>query len=164
MIRLRRCRRRGAGYIAHVVGVAPSTAQAILTDAGLGRVDCGDRATKAPPVRNVSERPGELVHVDVKKLPAIPPGGGWRAHGRGAAAHSGVGYRYLHTAIDDCIRLAFSEDLDDETGATAAGFWQRAHAFFAAWDITCERVLTDNGGCYRSAAWHTACAQTATSP
>ena len=116
-------------------------------------------------MRYVRERPGELVHVDVKKLPAIPLGGGWRLHERGnAPTHSPVGYRYLHTAIDDCTRLAYSEDLDNERGATAAAFWRRAYAFFAACDITCERVLTDNGACYRSADWQTACAQTATSP
>ena len=165
VIGLRRCQRRGAGYIAHVVGLAPSTVQAILADAGLGRLDRGDRATKLPPVRYVRERPGELVHVDVKKLPAIPPGGGWRAHGRGnAPTHSPVGYRYLHTAIDDCTRLAYSEDLDNERGATAAAFWRRAHAWYAERGITVERVLTDNGACYRSANWHAACAQTATAP
>lgn len=167
VIRLRRCRRRGAGYIAHVIGLAPSTVQAILTEAGLGRLDVGDRATNQPPVRYVRERPGELVHVDVKKLAGIPPGGGWRAHGRGnapPAKRSATGYRYLHTAIDDHSRLAYSETHPNETGATAAGFWRRAHAWFAACGITVERVLTDNGSCYRSAHWHQACAQTATAP
>ena len=125
VIRLRGCRRRGAAWIAHAVGVAPSTVQKILDDAGLGRLDRGDRATKQAPVRYQRERPGELVHVDVKKLPAIPPGGGWRIHGRGQAPTPGAkaGYRYLHTALDDRTRLAYSEHLDDEQGATAAEFW-----------------------------------------
>ena len=164
VIRLRRCRRRGAGWIAHRVGVAPSTAQKILADAGLGRLDRGDRATKPAPVRYQRERPGELIHVDIKKLPAIPPGGGWRVHGRGNAPTPGakVGYRYLHTALDDRSRLVYSEHLDDECGPTAAEFWLRAHAWFATWGVTCERVITDNGGCYRSKDWHKACKRTAT--
>lgn len=86
--------------------------------------------------------------MDIKKLPAIPPGGGWRAHGRATAlSRSGAGYRYLHTAIDDHSRLAYSEDLNDEQGATAAAFWSRAVAWFATWGVTCERVLTDHTTC-----------------
>ena len=164
VIRLRGCRRRGAAWIAHAVGVAPSTVQKILDDAGLGRLDRGDRATKQAPVRYQRERPGELVHVDVKKLPAIPPGGGWRIHGRGQAPTPGAkaGYRYLHTALDDRTRLAYSEHLDDEQGATAAEFWSRASAWFGELGVACERVITDNGGCYRSRAWHQACQQTRT--
>ena len=164
VVELRTSRRRGAAWIAHRVGVAPSTAQNILNGAGLGRLDVGDRATQAPPVRYVRERPGELIHVDIKKLPAIPPGGGWRHHGRGNAPTPGAkaGYRYLHTALDDNTRLAYSEHLDDETGDTAAEFWRRAHAWFADRGVTCERVITDNGGCYRSRAWHKACKRTGT--
>ena len=164
VIRLRRCRRRGAAWIAHEVGVAASTVQKILNEAGLGRLDRGDRATKPAPVRYQRERPGELVHVDIKKLPAIPPGGGWRVHGRGQAPTPGAkaGYRYLHTALDDRTRLAYSEHLDDERGETAAEFWSRANAWFGELGITCERVITDNGGCYRSRAWHKACKRTRT--
>ena len=122
VIRLRRCRRRGAAWIAHKVALAPSTVQKILTEAGLGRLDRGDRATKPPPVRYQRERAGELVHVDIKKLPAIPPGGGWRVHGRGQAPTPGAkaGYRYLHTALDDRSRVAYSEILNDEQAITAA--------------------------------------------
>ncbi len=165
VIELRSTRRRGAGWIAHRVGLAPSTVQNVLNEAGLGRLDVGDRAT-APPVRYVRERPGELVRVDVKKLPGIPPGGGWRVHGRGQTPTPGAkaGWRYLHTALDDHSRLAYSEILDDECGPTAASFWHRADAWFATWGVTCERVLTDNGGCYRSRAWHKACKQTRTRP
>ena len=98
--------------------------QSILNAAGVGRLDRGDRATAAPgPVRRYQrERPGELVHVDVKKLAGIREGGGWRILGRSAATtHTGSGYRYLHTAIDDRTRLVYSEIHDDEKAVTAAG-------------------------------------------
>jgi transposase InsO family protein len=128
----------------------------ILARAGLNRLDRGDRAS-SPIVRYQRERPGELVHVDVKKLAAIPDGGGWRARGRARRPERGVGYRYLHTAIDDRSRLAYTETLGDERGATAAGFLIRSVAWFAARGVTVERVLTDNGACYRSDAWREAC-------
>lgn len=162
------CRARtrfGAAHIGHDLGLAPSTVQSILNAAGVGRLDRGDRAT-APVVRYERERPGELIHVDVKKLAAIRDGGGWRAHGRGAVngqgAHSNVGYRYLHSAIDDRTRLVYSEILDNEQGETAAAFWRRAVAFFVDHGITAERVISDNGACYRSFAWRDACAETNT--
>ena len=103
--------------------------------------------------------------MDIKKLAAIPAGGGWRAHGRGTHAgrgHRHAGYRYLHTALDDRSRIVYSEILDDEQGITAAGFWRRAAAWFATLGIDCERVITDNGSCYQSSAWHAACAATHT--
>lgn len=164
VVRLRRKRRWGADHIAHHVGLSSSTVQQILRSEGLARLDRGDRATDAEPVRRYErDQPGELVHVDVKKLGAIPPGGGWKIHGRGKApsgTHAKVGYRYLHTAIDDRTRLAYSEILDDEQSTTAAGFWQRAHAWFAAQGVTIERCLTDNGSCYRSRLWAAALADT----
>ena len=99
--------------------------------AGCGRLDRGDRAT-APIVRYERERPGELIHVDVKKLAAIPAGGGWKAHGHARGpSQTGVGYRYIHTALDDRTRIIYSEILNDELGATAAAFWARAAAWFA---------------------------------
>ncbi len=165
VIQLRRRRRWGADRIGHELGLAPSTVARICTEAGLGRLDLGDRATAGPVRRYQRDRPGELIHVDVKKLAAIPPGGGWRAHGRGADGHhghSGAGYRYLHSAIDDRSRLVYSEILNDEQAATAAGFWRRAAAWFASWGIACERVISDNGSCYRSGLWHRACAATGT--
>ncbi|MGW1137329.1 IS481 family transposase, partial [Streptomyces zhihengii] len=105
-------------------------------------------------------RPGELVHVDIKKLGNIPDGGGHKVLGRAAGrrTRSGAGYSYLHTAVDDHSRLAYSEILTDEKKETATGFWQRAHAFFAEYGITVERVLTDNGSCYRSRDWRDALA------
>ena len=98
-----------------------------------------------------TDRPGELVHVDVKKLGRIPPGGGWRAHGRGNVAHherTRVGYDYIHSAIDAHSRLAYSEVLPNEQGPTCAGFWKRAQQFFDDHVITVEAVLTDNAKNY----------------
>lgn len=165
ILRLRRTKRWGADHIAHHIGRAPSTVQAILSRYGQGRLDRGDRATAEPVVRYQRDRPGELIHVDIKKIAAIPDGGGWRLHGRGNDAHgghAGAGYRYLHTAIDDRTRLAYSEICDDEQAVTAAAFWHRAAAWFAQHGISCQRVITDNGSCYRSGLWHTACAATGT--
>jgi len=164
VLHLRRKRRWGADRIAHEAGLASSTVQHILRSAGLGRLDRGDRATDTRPVRRYQrDRPGELIHVDIKKIAAIPSGGGWKAHGRDARpSHTGVGYRYIHTALDDRTRLIYSEILRDEQGLTAARFWARAEAWFAELGIVCERVITDNGGCYKSGHWHRACATTGT--
>jgi transposase InsO family protein len=162
---LRRTRRWGAEHIAHELGLASSTVGAILRAAGQGRLDRGDRATGPAPRRYQRDRPGELIHVDVKKLGAIPDGGGWRLHGRGNdghGGHSGAGYRYIHTALDDRTRLVYSEILNDEQAMTAAAFWHRAAQWFADHGITCERVITDNGSCYRSGLWHHACTATGT--
>jgi len=166
VLHLRHKHRWGADHIAHEVGLAASTVGAILRAAGCARLDRGDRATKSAPVQRYQrERPGELIHVDIKKLAAIPHGGGWRAHGRGSEAgrgHRNAGYRYLHSALDDRSRIVYSEILTDEQGVTAAKFWERAYAAFAELGITCERVITDNGACYRSTEWHRACAATGT--
>ncbi len=163
VLRLRRQHRWGADHIAHETGLAASTVQAILRAEGVGRLDRGDRATAEPPKRYQRDQPGELVHVDVKKLGGIRNGGGWKIHGRGNAPtvkRSSIGYRFLHTAIDDRTRLAYSEILDDEQGPTAAAFWERAHAWFAIHGIRVQRALTDNGSCYRSRAWAAAMGST----
>lgn len=164
VIRLRKKRRWGADHIGHEVGLASSTVQAILNREGLGRLDHGDRATNTEPIRRYQrDRPGELVHVDVKKLSGIPDGGGWRIHGKGNAPtvkRSSVGYRYLHTVIDDRTRIAYSEILDNEQAVTAVGFWHRAYAWFASRGIIIERALTDNGSCYRSRLWRDALDET----
>ena len=165
VLHLRRKRRWGADRIAHETGLAPSTVQAILNAAGCGRLDSGDRATREPVVRYQRDRPGELIHGDVKKIAGIPPGGGWKVHGRGNDHYSRAtkaGYRYIHTAIDDRTRLAYSEILDDELGLTAADFWIRAEAWFTVMDVRCERVITDNGSCYKSMHWIKACTATGT--
>jgi transposase InsO family protein len=169
VIRLRRKRRWGAAHIGFEVGLAASTVQRILHAEGIGRLDRGDRATsssRSQPRRYQREHPGELIHVDVKKLAGIPPGGGWRTRGRGYPGDTTkarmVGYRYLHSAIDDRTRVVYSEIHDDEQAATAAGFWERAAAWYQTVGITPQRVITDNGPCYRSRAWHHACATTNT--
>jgi transposase InsO family protein len=162
VLQLRRQHRWGAEHIAHEVGIAASTVQSILRSEGLARLDRGDRATssKPPPQRYQRDRPGELIHIDVKKIAAIPPGGGWRMHGNRARGKRtfAVGYRYIHTAIDDRTRLAYSKVLHDEQAATAAAFLARAVLWFKERDVTIERVLTDNGACYRSGLWAAACA------
>lgn len=164
VLRLRRRHRWGADHIAHETGLAASTVQNILNAEGVGRLDRGDRVAE-PVVRYQFDEPGGMVHVDVKKIGGIPDGGGWRVHGRGNDGHGGhsrVGYRFIHSAIDDCTRLVYSEIHHDETAATACAFWARAAAWFATWGIHCQRVLTDNGSCYRSRDWHKACAATGT--
>lgn len=113
------------------------------------------RASKTTAVRYERDRPGELVHVDVKKIGRIPDGGGWRAHGKkmgstGAQKRARIGYDYVHSMVDDHARLAYSEVLSDEKGGTCAGFIARAAAYFAAAGITdIERVMTDNHFSYR---------------
>jgi hypothetical protein len=99
------------------------------------------------------ERPGELIHIDVKKLGRIPPGGGWRALGRlpGLAHGSGKGYDYVHSAVDDHSRLAYSEIHANERADTCAGFLLRSNQFFAAHGVAMERVMTDNAMAYRRA-------------
>ena len=118
-----------------------------------------DQATGLPvrkpqPVRYELARPGELVHVDIKKLGRIPDGGGHRKVGRQAGNRNnrkrGRGYAYLHHAVDDHSRLAYSEILGDERKETAAAFWERARAFFTGLGVSVTAVLTDNGACYRS--------------
>ncbi len=167
VIELRRRCRRGAGFVAHVLAMNASTVHRICGAEGLGRLDRGDRSTGPPPepLRYQRENPGELVHVDIKKLPAIPDGGGWRTHGRGnAGPRQRAGRRYVHTAIDDRTRLGYSQIHSNETGPTAAGFRRRAAAFYALNGIACERVLTHNGGCYRSDDFREALKDTRTSP
>jgi transposase InsO family protein len=105
-------------------------------------------------VRYERDRPGELVHVDVKKIGKIPDGGGWRAHGRAlgqtsAQKNARIGYDYVHSMVDDHSRLAYSEILPDETGATCAGFLARAATWFTDAGVTrIERVMTDNHWSY----------------
>jgi transposase InsO family protein len=165
---LRTKRRLGPVQIAGRVGIPASTVHRILVRQGLNRLDHMDRAT-GEVIRYERARPGDLVHVDVKKFGVIPPGGGWKVNGRGFnatraagkanAAHQTrrgtgrAGYAYVHSAIDDHSRLAYSEVHDDETTATTIGFWLRAIAFYAAHGITVTEVISDNGSAYRSRHW-----------
>jgi transposase InsO family protein len=163
-------KRLGPVQIAPLVGVSPSTVHRVLTRCGLQRLAWLDRATSAP-VRYEYPEPGALVHVDVKKLGNIPAGGGWKMIGRtlgnrnhkadkssGRRSKHGSlrGHAFVHAAVDDHSRLAYCEIHDDETRETAAAFWIRANAWFAEHGIVVQRVLTDNGGCYRSFLWRDA--------
>jgi hypothetical protein len=151
--------------------VPASTIYQVLVRRGINRLadiapDGGD--LREPVRRYEWAGAGDMVHVDVKKVGRIPAGGGWWAHGRGsaqdkAARKQRVGYVYLHSATDDHTRLTYTEELDDEKGITAAGFWIRAARWFVRHGITkISRVLTDNGSCYRSLVFATALASTRT--
>jgi transposase InsO family protein len=151
IVRLRQRRKLGPARISTVVGVPASTVHQVLVRHGLNRLSWMDRPTGQVIRRIHTDHPGELVHVDVKKLGRIPPGGGWRAHGRGNVAHQSttrVGYDFIHTAIDAHSRLAYSEVLPDERGPTCADFWERAAEHFGAHAIVVEAVLTDNARNY----------------
>ena len=101
-------------------------------------------------MRHGRGRPGELVHVDVKKVARIPEGGGWRARGRGCGSAPGAGRSCLHVAVDDFSRVAYAELLPDERKGTCAAFMGRCLTFFAGLGVAVERVMTDNGPGYRS--------------
>jgi transposase InsO family protein len=163
IIKVRVIRRWGPARIGYLLGLHPSTVHRVLTRFGLARLRWLDRSTGRAIRRYEHTRPGDLVHLDVKKLGKIPDGGGWRVHGRAAGkrnalattklrrnSHPVIGYHYLHTALDDHSRLAYSELLPDERKDSAAAFWSRARAYFTNCGITVTRVLTDNGACYRS--------------
>ena len=148
------------------IALAPSTIHRVLIRRGISRLrdlDVTGEQMRQPPRRYEHPAPGDLVHVDVKKIGRIPDGGGWRVHGKGNDAHRASqrgqrpGYAFLHTAIDDRSRLAYTEELADEKSVTAAAFWARAVEFFAAHGIeTIHRALTDNGSCYRGKAFNAA--------
>lgn len=161
----------GPHRIAYHLHLARSTVGRVLTRYRMPKLASVDQCTglavrRPKPVRYEAAAPGELVHVDIKKQGRIPDGGGWRVHGRGSAqdrtarsardsaqragAAGSRGYRYLHHAVDDYSRVAYSEILDDERKETAAGFWIRANAFFTGLGLTITAVMTDNGSCYRS--------------
>lgn len=157
IIKVRFTRRWGPHRIAAHLRLARSTVEAVLRRYRMPLLRDLDQATGLPvrrprPRRYEHPAPGDLVHLDVKKLGRIPDGGGHRKLGRQAGRHnrSGMGYAFLHHAVDDHSRLAYSEILTDEGKDTAAGFWLRANGFFADHGITVRRVLTDNGNCYRS--------------
>jgi transposase InsO family protein len=144
----RRRRRQGPHRLGYHLGMARSTVYGVLRRHGMNRLALTDRASGVV-VRYQRERPGELVHLDVKKLGRIPDGGGHRVHGRAAAPRGrGIGYDYIHSAVDDCSRVAFSQVLPDETGETSARFLVEAAAFFAEHGVRIERVLTDNAKAY----------------
>lgn len=150
----------GPHRIGYTLQLPRSTVGRVLERHGMPLLKHLDRMTgelvRSPkPVRYEMEAPGELVHVDIKKLGRIPDGGGHRALGRTVGLrnnrqHGNRGYAYLHHAVDSYSRVAYSEILGDERKDTAAGFWLRANAFFASIGVTVTGVMTDNGACYRS--------------
>lgn len=144
--RLRR-KRWSSPRIARAVGLPVSTVVVTVRRLGLARLD--RLAPPRPIVRYERDYPGELVHLDIKKLGRIGQLG-HRIHGDRRRRARGVGYEYVHVALDDHSRLSYAEVLRDERGETAAGFLTRAVAWFLAQGIRVERILTDNGGCYRS--------------
>jgi transposase InsO family protein len=145
--------RAGPGFIAEATGVPERTVTRILRRAGLPRLaECDPltgeviRASRQTFQRYERDRPGALIHVDVKKLGRIPDGGGWRVHGRAERPNRkrGLGFDYVHSAVDDHSRLAYSEIHPDLKGTTCAGFLTRAVEFFTGHGITVEQVITDN--------------------
>lgn len=154
-----------AAEIAEVLDMALSTVSGILTRSGMGRLG---RLGLEQPLRYERARPGELIHVDVKKLGRIQGGAGWRVRGgpqhynrsftdeRGHRRNT-VGYEYVHIAIDDHSRLAYAEVLPDEKALTAAGFLRRAVRFYRRYGITVKRLITDNGPAYIATAHALAC-------
>jgi transposase InsO family protein len=161
IVKLRQLRMTAA-EIAETLAMPLSTVSGILTRLGLGRLG---RIGLEKPRRYERSRPGELVHIDVKKLGRIR-GVGHRISGSRASQAKTRrqgrlrdirGWEFVHIAIDDYSRLAYAEVLDDETAATAAAFLRRAVAFYRSYGITVERVLTDNGACYRAVLHALAC-------
>jgi transposase InsO family protein len=157
--------RMTAAEIAETLSMPLSTVSVVLKRHGIGRLG---RIGLEQPVRYERSRPGELVHVDVKKLGRIQGGAGWRVRDRkqhynrtfidkNGLRRRTVGWEYVHVAVDDYSRLAYVEVLTDETGATAVAFLRRALAFFARYGIQVEGILTDNGSAYRSVVHALAC-------
>ena len=174
IVRLRWRHRLGPVQIAGRLHLPASTVHAVLVRCRINRLCRIDRVTGEPLRRYEHDRPGAMLHVDVTKFGNIPDGGGHRFIGRqqgkqNRAAtgrrtgerdrHRGprLGTAFVHTVIDDHTRLAYAEICTDEKAATAIGVLQRAVAWFADHGVSVERVLSDNGSCYRSSAWREAC-------
>lgn len=178
-----RCKQRlGPVEIADRLDMASSTVHAVLVRCRLNRLTHIDRATGEPIRRYEHDQPGDLIHVDVKKLGRVPDGGGWRYVGKqqgdrnrsATVARTGaprnkyrgplIGTCYLHTVIDDHSRLAYVEARDDETQQSASEVLRNAVAWFAERGVTVKRVLSDNGSCYRSRLWHQTCTDLGITP
>ena len=147
---LRRTLKLGPVRIAARLGVPASTVHRVLCRLGLNRLAWMDRPTGQVIRRYERDHPGELVHVDIKKLGRVPDGGGWRIHGRENRPNRkrGPGYDFVHSAIDDHSRLSYSEIHPDERADTCVEFWRRARAFYAVHGITVTGVMTDNAKAY----------------
>jgi transposase InsO family protein len=144
----RRRRRQGPHRLGDHLAMPRSTVYGVLARHHMSRLAHTDR-TSGVVVGYQREHPGELVHIDVKNLGRIPDGGGHRIHGRAKATRGrGIGYHYLHSAVDDRSRVAFSQILADEQAITAARFLVEAASFFAEHGVVIQRVLTDNAKAY----------------
>jgi transposase InsO family protein len=176
IVRLRWRHRLGPVQIAGRLQMQASTVHAVLVRCRINRLAHIDRVTGEPIRRYEHPHPGSLIHVDVTKFGNIPDGGGSRYVGKkqgkknksatshrtgnwSADRHARTGVAFVHTVIDDHSRLAYAEIWTDEKAATAIGVLQRAVAWFAEHGVTVERVLSDNGPCYYSAAWRDACTE-----
>ena len=176
IVHLRWKQRLGPVEIGDRLAIPSSTVHAVLVRCRLNRLTHIDRATGEPIRRYEHDRPGDLIHVDVKKLGKVPDGGGWRYVGRqqgeknraATSLRTGrpkskyrqplVGTCYLHTVIDDHSRVAYVEAREDETKETATDVLKNAVTWFAERGVTVRRVLSDNGSCYKSSLWHETCA------
>ena len=179
IVHLRIKKRLGPVQIAGRLEMPASTVHAVLVRCKLNRLSHVDVKTGEPARRYEHDKPGAMIHVDVKKLGNIPDGGGWRFVGKAAgnrnraatpgktrSKHRGVLMRhaFVHTVIDDHSRVAYAEIHDDETAATAIGVLRRATSWFADRGVTVERVLSDNGSAYRSHAWRETCVELGITP
>src|SRR4051794_34366326 len=155
IVALRQSRKLGPARLAGIVGVPASTVHRVLVRHGVNRLRWMDRPTGRVIRRIETNRCGELIHIDVKKLARIPDGGGHKKLGRSTETkrNRGGGYTHIHTAIDAYSRLAYSEFAGVENTINCVAFLDRAVAWFATQGITIERILTDNGTGYRSHAW-----------
>ena len=181
IVHLRWKQRLGPMQIGGRLAMPASTVHAVLTRCRLSRLAHLDRVTGEPVRRYEHDRPGAMLHVDVKKYGSIPDGGGWRYVGRAqgdrnrhrTATRTGtrsarydplMGTAFVHTVIDDHSRVAYAEIHHDEKAATAIGVLRNAVAWFTARGVTIERVLSDNGSAYKSFAWHDACTELGITP
>jgi transposase InsO family protein len=174
IVHVRWKRRLGPVGIAGELGLPASTVHAVLVRCRINRLAQVDRATGEPVRRYEHDRPGALLHVDVKKLGNIPDGGGWRYLGRQQGRRNRaatpekprskwrnpmIGTAFVHTVIDDHSRVAYAEIHDDETAATATAVLRRAVTWYADRGVATQRVLSDNGGAYRSHLWRDTCTE-----
>jgi len=160
---LRRLRFTGP-EIAETLEMALSTISGVLSRIGMGKLG---RLGLEPAIRYERRRPGELIHIDVKKLGRIKGGAGkrvtgkprhnWERSDRSGTRRKTVGWEFVHIAIDDCTRLAYAEVLGDEKASSAVAFLRRARAFYRRHGIEIEQLITDNGGAYLSIAHAVAC-------
>ena len=162
IVTLRQSRKLGPARIAGIVGMHASTVHRVLRREGINRLTFVDRPTGRVVRRIETTRPGELVHVDTKKLHQVPDGGGWRAHGRGVLPQRDRAVPeidYIHTVIDAYSRVVYVEVWPDETADTCTAVFARAVAWFAERGVRIDAVLSDNGPGYRSHRWRDLCTE-----